>query len=861
MNKILFNLTLAFLCGLHGIIIAQKPLWQVSLQDNIRRVSYLDNNSKVFVLANRSMRLYDQVSGQKLWEIPLLENKQFLLGTSIGAEFISSNKCFIVKDAGLTCYDILTGKVIDSTTAGLYGLEKRYLSTIDTTTDGFLRLKYSHPLPSQLIKQEITVLINQSFREVSRSYKLSSPKGYDSILIDNTLRETKRIFVAQEPMPSDTSAAARARERIDAVKQGKYIRFNTKEKVLEICSLTTNEVLASLPNTEAQRATGFLGTIPIQWASLTTSDERFAVVILEKKQVIVIDMTTNKEVGRFLFDVSASERRIFAYNNAFLVLGNNNSTLHIALPTLKTTTIPLTLAPSSTATYSAAGREVTIFFSTENLGSLSNFYSKTEIITAAIDMASGELLWKNPVEKPSIDIIIEVIGFDGTNLRLLTKKSQNDLFNPRQFGYVQSIDILKGTTVYQTKIAEARSGQYYSLLMNAKKYGDNDVIIIRGNAEETINPQTQQVGGEGICVLDSKTGAVVASDYSQLDAKLFYSDNDVFYLVGRPNTLAFNIKSNKRHWLLTPTAPFPQDINPINYIVKEGVMYLYHFGSKKARIGYSAFDAPDPCGFYAIDLKEGKLAWNAPIEEAEAPEKAMTTFSLEENYNPATKTLFYATSKKLYALQCQVDGGKYAWLQDLQKTPIQEIKREFYEPVIELGAGNDGNQKIVRERGTDGKYYDTYLWIGGREWFKKFPPLWNDAGRDTFVKEFSRNGLLTGLPTWYGTWSERITRVDYTPERILVIGNKGLGCFDPTTGGMRWAREWAHSNIQYFPRIIGSALVYMAEQKFVAIDIASGEVLAQDSFEGDNVDFSVAPDKKSIIGTRADVMKVYRLTK
>jgi outer membrane protein assembly factor BamB len=590
--------------------------------------------------------------------------------------------------------------------------------------------------------------------------------------------------------------------------------------------------------------------------------------------VVVVDVKENKELHRCKTKFDAEKLSIIPTEQGCVVLGKDN-VMFLNVNTGAVVDVEASVSDFRTFEIMKVDNKEILFAGLKN-----------EMF--AVDLAGGQVLWRSKKDDPQFHgYAHRYIKMEGNALIVTytwTGGNGCDVF-------LMSIDALTGKVNYRTPSLSncpyATADWARSIFSGVTKFiGAKDIArslgwdnigynyIVKefeGNLVFGVlsisplrDPSTGESTGDGIAIINPKTGEFIFKDYLRLSDYSLMSvgairyedmmphiDGNVAYLVGNENIAAYDLREKKRLWLNKETIK----AIPREAIVADGVLYVkfgeYKFNVSVKEPALPPFDSPsmtvekkwdkDPYGFAAYDAATGNLLWR--IETEVDPSFLTPDFSLNNNFDPATKRLYYGDEENIYALQMRRDGGKFDYTFNLSKNNLGKMPLKKTYAISEWPIGS------VRYG-----FYDTYTevttTIGGKEYGK-------------FISAAEEADALTSYSCFFTVWgvaAKKCLRVVYDQNSIFAMAKEGVALINAVDGKPLWVHPWEYDqdNIQYSPIIIGDKLLYCIERQLTSVDMKTGKTLWQ-AKESKRPVVLVSPNEKFIYTIDKEEIRGYKL--
>lgn len=807
------------------------PTWKVDLDESIKTYDFVNGGKTLFFASGKYAWGYDVTTGAKVWDLKVDDYEKK------GCHKLFGDKYLVSIDDGFCCYDAVTGKLL--WTKKYDGIDQSDFSGVEFT-DGIVIANYEF--------KHLAIDINTGAQlwqaKIPFEGTLTANGSFNYV---NCGKLGKWVYMLQDD-----------RIGIYTVKDGR------QTFVAEKCEV--NMDLVKSKNT---------------WM-YASDDQRHLLVVLDDGAVL-IDVGANREIVRKQFKIDGDRQVIVPVKGGAIVLGSKETVLfNFAKGTV--TSVKYSISDARTFyNYNISGKDLMLLSAKDQM--------------TMLDLTEGTLLWQTKEDAPEFEGFAHRFeNADGKPMvygnDIVIAYNRNRLMSePGTALYLMSINALTGKLNYKTTVgwsqvvltALGRWSAKASASMAGNKNATKDIwgydnigfdyelmplngniVVVLHTKSGMINPDTKDRGGEGVCVVNPKTGAVVFKDYMRLADDgaagavpsqrvrgcLPLFAGNILYLPGRENLAAYDLAANKKLWVIEKEMKgYPTSLGVIDntlYVKLGGVSASVVL--KKDKIDVTKLWDVDPYGFAAIEPASGKVLWR--VETEYDPGFITPDFSFANYYNPATKQLYFADKEFVYALQLRPDGGKYDWKFDLDKNKVGPIKLDKAYAISE--------QKIGTQRTTTVTYYGTYTTsytTGGL----------NSEKTADFLEEAASAELMSTYTSWGNIWgvtANRSLRAVYSRGRnmMVVFGPDGIASIDLATGAPKWSTEWDYTRdeVQYLPKIIGDRIVYCVERKMTEIDLNSGKVLWQTK-EAKKPRFFSTPDNAYVFSIDDEVVSGYRI--
>ncbi|MFA5804769.1 MAG: PQQ-binding-like beta-propeller repeat protein [Melioribacteraceae bacterium] len=795
----------------------QVPKWILELDDPIESYNFLRDGNYLFLQCGEHAWLYDAVTGKNIYSLEVDDYEVK------GAHQLVGEKYLVSADNNLLCYDAMTGKLI---------WQKEY-NKIDQ--DEFTELSFAGNITILRYGLEHLGIDLNSGNELWRtrlSYNqwITRKGGWNVLSLD---KQQKLLVLL------DSDALG-----LYSYKDGKEVLF---VKDFEI----DGDMVESKQT----------------WCYVSPN-QRYCVFTLDGF-VSIIDVQENKEIFRRKTSFDEEKGAIFPTENGCAVLGDE-VVVSIDFNSGKVSEVKASIDDFRTFQIMKVGNKEILFAGLKN-----------EMF--AIDFADGKILWRsNKGDKNFEGYAHRYIKVDGNNL-LVTYTNTSASEGGANI-YLMSIDALTGKVNYKTpSLGNTPYGQadwarsIFSPFMKLMKVENTlgyenigfnySIEEFEGNLvfgtlsiNSLQNPDTKESGGDGIALINPKTGEILFKDYLRLsDYSIMsigavryadmmpYINGNLAFLVGDENIAAYDLKAKKRLWLNKETLKgIPREA-----MLVDNVLYV-KFGERKFNVSLSEPETifqsismkienkwdEDPYGFAAYDCATGNLLWR--IETEVDPSFLTPGFSLKNNYDPITKRLYYGDEENIYALQLTPNGGKFDYVINLDKSKIGEMPFEKTYAIQEwpISGRFIGLYSVVSEAITG-----THL--------NKFISASEEADA-WIVYDF-------GFTIW-GAAAKKCLRTVYNENSIFAMGTEGIAMINAADGKINWLHKWEYDqdNVQFMPQVIGDKLVYCVDRKVTSVNMKTGTT-KWSADEAKRPIFLVSPNNKYIFTIDKEVIKGYEL--
>jgi outer membrane protein assembly factor BamB len=799
---------------------AQGLRLQVEMENPIRLHSFTKTQS-LFVSEGERSFLYDLNTGKKLYELKQENYEPKGLLSVIGDKFLVSS------EKEINCYDIASGRRLWA--RNYHDIDQEYFASL---------VQAENPLV--LLYGGVLLVIDPS---------TGNEIWYQTFKFNAGVSVNFKILN----------------------KQKKFFALLEDDKIA-VYDLATGKQLGEVGEFEISST---MVEKKYSYYSLT-ADERYGIFLLDE-HVAVMDFAQNKEVGRVEISYDSDVSPIVPTEAGCVVLGKKKI-VFVNAKTGALSEVPASVGDFRTyQIMTVGGREVLV--------------AGLKDAMFALDLAGGKVLWQTKDDDPN---------FEGYAHRYIKAEGNSVIFTYNNTGmsigtdlFLMSVDAFTGKLNY--KIPVANSGQAIMGLQRTManfvannegttsdfgydnigfdysflEYNGNLVLAIASPHEMHL-PEKRTGGGEGVCVIDPKTGRVLFADYLALSYEVAEQrtganinvqepilERDKLVLVGNEFCAVWDLSSMKRMWLSEKL--FENASKDIAVI--DNVLYI-KFGYRRmdvkltkepaaffANYGLKVEEAWDekPYAIAAYDLLSGKRLWI--VETKEDPGFATYLRPMMGSYHAPTKRLYFSGETGVFALQMRRDGGKYDWTYDLAANGLGKIPLE---------------ESYAMKEFPIGEWQSSYSFSGGALYRTDEAEL-GGAGYDDFQKE-ARDAYdyltFSSAGTVWGVTATKCLRFAPVKENFLVIADKGIALVNSGDGRTVWKSAWEYDQegLQLLPVVLGDKLVYCLDRKLTSISMANGSKRLQVE-ESKRPHFIFSPDGKHIVTIDDDgeVIKGYEL--
>ena len=796
---------------------AQGLKMQVELDDPAQLYSFVQPQS-VFLSEGEKFSLFDLKSGKKTYEVKIEDYEKK------GPLKIIENKLFVSSDKKLNCYDVLSGSLLWAKEYNDIDQEEfNRITKVGTT----LLLRYNNQLVAagfnngnELWRQNVA-FAGKDFYILNAQKKFAIPLvGYKFGVYD--FDTGKQLF------------------------EGKDFDWNSKL------------IQKGYP-----------------WMSLT-KDEHYGLFLLDE-YVAVMDFTANELCAKVKISYDSDFPPVLPLSKGSLILGSKK------LVYMNDLNGGLTEIPASVGDFRT--------YDVMTVGTKEILVAGLKNSMLAVDLAGGKILWQSKEDDPI---------FEGYAHQYLKVEGSSIIFTYNNTGFsigtdlfLMSVDAFTGKLNYKVPVANCKQAIMGFQRMMAKTSSkidgtkndvgynnigfnysyfekDGNLIIAIVSPYGMRTPEKRTDGGEGICIVDPKTGKILFSDYVELSEETSsqrkpgdywvrppFIDNDNIILLGDRSGAVWDLHAMKRLWYNQKCFKS----GPMDVVVMDNVLYLKYGeramsvnlskegGGLFSNYGMSVEESwsEEPFGFAAYDVNTGKMLWN--VETLEDPGFLSRKFSLKNDFEPASKHIYFADEDNLYALQLNPGGGRYDWTYKYDANGMGNIplKECYATKEFEIGEVNVGYSTI----GTD-LYRSEKTSLGGAEY---------NYFQEEIADAYDYLTYTSGYTVW-GVAAKKCLGFIPDGKDILLVTKKAIALVDEASGKTVWKNEWSYDqdNVEFLPKVLEDKLVYCVDRQLKSVSMTDGRLRFQ-AKESSKPHFILSPDKKYMISIDEDgkVIKGYEL--
>lgn len=817
------NIAAIILFVIMGYTLNSQQIWKKELEEEVKIIEFLDNDSKLFIAAKDYIYLYDTESGKTIYEIELEDYLDNGLYNLVGTTFLVAPD-----DETMLAFDALTGK------------EKWRKQYEDLDQEDFTEL---HSIGGKPVIQ------------------------YGSLHIATDLNTGKYLWGNNFSYDGEISLLGGWNYK-EFESNGNFIIISPDETAYLI-SASSGGAIGTYGNFEPEESILKAG---LQW-SYTDKNENFILFTLDD-MLLVIDLKTGREAMRTDMDWDDDIPPFIAVENGVIVLGEEKI---IYFNTENGRNSSIAVEVDDFRTYE-------IFYEGDKSYLFAGFKNKL----MGIDLNSGNVMWQTKEDDKN---------FEGYPHRYVELRNGQLLMT-----YVYGENPPNGGTWIRATGVDSKTGKVNfntePLLLNefyintfsrvvssfaADPFGfskwdnlgfnyysdmvDDKLVLSLSHRGTTLNPINREEGGDGVVIVDSKTGKILLADYNELNdygnanakpvdrlESIFLGDK--LLVSGNIKSALYDIKNAKKLWIT--------DEYEEKYIVDaamlDGNVYLKYgyldfavkltppglIGWFGASIDVKENDEEDPFGVMSLDSKTGKVNWDTEIEQD--PAFATPNFSLSSYYSPKNKTLLYSDEENLYALG---SNGKYNWKKNYDN----------------IGVGAIPYDKIyaVTEQFLSHEYKTTTTYSGyNYDWKVTTTHTSNNVeGISKFVDQMGTSDasiVYKSGNNYWGASAKKTLGLYVGGEDVLVLGSKGIARLDKLSGDSKWNLEWDYDpdEVELTPMFLGDRIVYCFSEKLEVIDYGTGKKLWS-AEEDSDAKFIISPTGKFIFSVDQEDISGYRV--
>lgn len=819
--KYISKLVLFFL--IVGFASAQEA-WKYELEEEVKIIDFLDEGNKLFIGADEYIYLFDTKSGEKIYQVEL---EDFL---SVGVYNLVENTFLVATDdETLVGYDALTGKI------------KWTKVNEDLDQEDFKELHIINGKPViQYGSLHISIDLNTG------AFKWGNVINYSG--------------------------------EMTMMGGWNYSEYNKKDKFIVISpdeaaflyDVNTGNEVGSFYDFEVDADIVKSG---MPW-TYTDQNENYTLFTLDD-YFLAIDINSGREIARIEMDFDDDITPFVEVDNGIIVLSEERAVFF----------------NTSNGKYAQLDVDIDDFrtYSVFNHKGKSYLFAGLDGQLSAYDLTTGNKLWATTEDDENfIGYPHRYLGIVDTQLIMSYVYGENPP-NGGTWIRATSVDINNGKLIYNTDpvlLAEFYINSFSRTIssLSSDPLGfskwDNigfnyiadivdDKVLFAVSSEATmLQPSTRDEGGDGIVIVNAKSGKVEFSDYNELNDYGSFNNGNVsrleptlfdsyFLISGNIRTALYDINKKERIWI--------SDEYEEKYIVdaslKTDVLYLkYGFvdfdiklsppgliGWFGASIEVKENRDEDPYGIMGLDPKNGKLLWNKELEVD--PSFATPSFSIDRYYSNKNKTILFTDEEQIYSLG---PTGEFNWKRNYADIGIGNIEYDNIYSVSEEFLAHEYKTKTTYE----GYSYD----IEVTRTFNSISP----EGIEKFMSQMGKSDASlvykSGRNYWGANAKKTLGLFVYDSD-ILVMASEGIARIDRLSGDVKWSTNWDYDpdDVAMTPIFLGDKLAYSFSEKLELIDYATGKKLWS-AEEDSESKFLISPTGTFIFSIDEEDIKGYKVS-
>jgi len=806
-----------------SVISEAQEAWNYELEEQVKVIDFLDNGSKLFIGANEYIYLFDTKTGEKVYQIELEDYLEEGLYNLVGTTFLVATD-----DETLIGYDAITGK------------EKWKKVMDDFDQDNFKELHIINGKP----------VLQYGSLHISIDLETGKFLWGDNIYYNGNLTK---------------------------LGGWNYYEYQSKDKFIVI----SQDDMAFLYDVNSGRTVGNYSNFEVDedivksglsW-TYTDENENYTLFTLDD-YFLAIDINSGSEVVRIEMDFDDDITPFVEVDKGVIVLSEERAVFF----------------NSSNGKYAQLDVDIDDFrtYSVFDYKGKSYLFAGLDGQLSAYDLTTGNKLWATTEEDESF------IGYPHRYLGMVDNQLIMSYVygeNPPNGGTwirATSVDINSGRLIYNTEpvlLAEFYINSFSRTIssLSSDPLGfskwDNigfnyiadivdDKVLFAVSSEATmLQPTTRDEGGDGIVIVNAKSGKIEFSDYNELNDYGSFNNGNVsrlepkllgtyFIVPGSIRTALYDIDKKERIWI--------SDEYEEKYIVdaslKTDVLYL--------KYGYIDFDIKlsppgligwfgasievkekrdeDPYGIMGLDSKNGKLLWNKELEVD--PSFATPLFSIDRYYSDKNKTILFTDEEQIFSLG---PTGEFNWKRNYADIGIGNIEYDNIYSVSEEFLAHEYKTKTTYE----GYSYD----IEVTRTFNSISP----EGIEKFMSQMGKSDASlvykSGRNYWGANAKKTLGLFVYDSD-ILVMASEGIARIDRLSGDVKWSTKWDYDpdDVAMTPIFLGDKLAYSFSEKLELIDYATGKKLWS-AEEDSESKFLISPTGTFIFSIDEEDIKGYKV--
>lgn len=758
-------------------------VWKHELPENIKTIHPIENGRFLFVWADENAWLYESATGKTIWNVAIREYSQKAVH-----QLLDDSLYLVSDDDTLKCFSLFQNKLL---------WKKRYQNIDQEEFAGLKKLDTLLVLTFDETDLCISLMTGTEIWRASMSY--------EKVLIE-----------------------AGTQNAISIGRRNKYMAF-LDDGACVLVDGETGKRLLHLPKFEPNSD---LIKQQRMWFYLPPNEKYVAVV--GEKEIAVIDAKEDSLITRRSFSVDERYNVIIPTNSGCGFFGEEKF-IHVNMVTGAIAEVAVDIDDIRNYTSIQTDSGEVLLLSLEN-----------KII--GINLDNGKILWQSPPKNPLLNGFLHRFVTESSNNIVVTYVDPSDDVKL----YLMSINALTGKINYRTLVAHADESLPKRivplppvLLTNATEslsFGfenigfeyscsaiDSVVSFLIYTDADMIEPGTKNDGGEGIVLLDGKTGKVIAKNYMKIAHGLSFAGgltalakpmhlDSILILAGNKNVVALHSKTGRLLWML-----IEDDLNGSyalefalvgkSFLIRTGGRKIsYTYDQKKEKLQMKKAWEEDDYLLLAVEPTTGKVLWKKNFDFDPwtiFPEYSVVRYSIGDSL------LLYGSEKFLYTLSLKNGNSRWAF--------------EF---------SDSGVGKLAY----DNIYKPSSYWSGEYLMHKDSLLYYADSNTTLVTKE------LAGEKYHWGV--SRMLQVNYSPSTnsLIAIGDDGIAAINPTNGRRLWRYEWDYNDdaVQYRPMFIKDKLFYCIKEKATLLHLATGKLVWQTVLDKETGIF-LMPDCSSVI--------------
>lgn len=807
-----------------SMISKAQEAWDYELEEQVKVIDFIDKGTKLFIGANEYIYLFDAESGEKVYQIELEDYLENGLYNLVGTTFLVATD-----DETMIGYDAITGK------------EKWKKVMDDFDQDDFEEL---HIINGKPVLQ------------------------YGSLHISIDLNTGKFLWGNNIDYNGE----------ISKIGGWNYSEYQTKDKfivispddVAYIYDVNTGRTVGSYPNFEIDYDIVKSGK---PW-TYTDKNENYTLFTLDD-YFLAIDINNGSEVARIEMDFDDDITPFVKVDNGVIVLSEEQAIYF----------------NTNNGKYATLNVEVDDFrtYSVMDYNDKSYLFAGLEGQLSAYDLTTGNHLWSTKEEDDNF------IGYPHRYLKIVDGQLIMSYVygeNPPNGGTwirATAVDINTGNLIYNTDpllLSEFYINSFTRAVssLSSDPFGfskwdnigfwynaelvDDKVIFSVSSKSTMLEPQSRKDGGDGIVIIDAKTGNVDLADYNELNDYGTASQRGVnrlepikignYYLVpGNIRTALYDISKGEKLWLSDEY----EERYIVDAMIESGVIFMkYGFidfeiklsppgliGWFGASIEVKENDEEDPYGIMAIDQSSSKILWDKELETD--PAFATPSFSLKKYYSDKNKTILFSDEENLYSLG---STGEYNWKKNYNDIGIGSIEYDNIYSVSEEFLAHEHETKTTYE----GYSYD----IEVTNTYNSISP----EGIKDFMSQMGKSDaslVYKSGRNYWGANAKKTLGLFVSDSDILIMSSEGMVRMNRLSGETVWKHDWDYDadEVAMTPIFLGDKIVYSFSEKLELIDFGTGKLLWSNEEDSESK-FIISPSGSFIFSIDEEYIKGYRVS-